>query len=157
MEITGLQIVFILIALAEWIFMESPEVLRGLAKGWEMPVGLESARCVAVFGILFAYYIGGRLIYREKPDGSRPLVLHRRGVLWASFFYVPYLVYSFAENMIFMFGENGRKEGAVFFLVTLLAFIGLGVKLYKMPKERGANPTLQKMAGDQNCGDKNES
>ena len=137
MEITGLQIVFILSALAEWIFTESTKIMRGyLAEGWEMPAGLAGVRFVAVFGILFAYYIGGRLIYRKKSDGSRPIVLRRRGVLWVFLFYVPYLVYSFVGNLIFLFREKGRAEGVVFFLVNLLAFIWLGVKLYKMPKER---------------------
>ncbi|WP_243125255.1 hypothetical protein [Clostridium transplantifaecale] len=137
MEITGLQIVFILIALVEWIFTESTTIVRGyLAEGWEMPAGLAFARFVAVLGILFAYYIGGRLIYRKKSDGSRANVLRSRGVLWAFLFYVPYLVYSFAGNLIFLFREKGRVEGVVFFLVNLLVFIWLGMKLYKMPKER---------------------
>lgn len=143
MEIPGLQIVFILIVLAEWIFMGSTQVFRGyMAESWEMPVGLKSAGYAAAFGILFAYYIGERLIYRKKPDGSQPIVLRRRGILWALLFYVPYLLYGFAGNVIFLFWENGRKEGAVFFLVKLLAFIGLCVKLYKMPKERGATSAL---------------
>ena len=44
MEIPGLQIVFILIVLAEWIFMGSTQVFRGyMAERWEMPVGLKSA------------------------------------------------------------------------------------------------------------------
>ncbi len=136
MEITGLQIIFILIALAEWIFTKSTVVFRGLPpEGLEIPAGLENAGYVAVFGILFAFYIGERLIYRKNPDGSQPIVLRSRGVLWAIFFYVPYLFCSFAGNIIFLFREKGRIEGAVFFLVTLLAFIWLSVKLYKMPKE----------------------
>ena len=143
MEISGLQIVFILIVLAEWIFMGSTQVFRGyMAESWEMPVGLKSAGYEAAFGILFAYYIGERLIYRKKPDGSQPIVLRRRGILWALLFYVPYLLYGFAGNVIFLFWENGRKEGAVFFLVKLLAFIGQCVKLYKMPKERGATSAV---------------
>lgn len=143
MEITGLQIVFILIALAEWIFMESTEVFRGyLAEGWGVPARLESARYVAVFGILFAFYIGGRLIYRKQSDGSQPIILRSRGALWALFFYVPYLFYSFAGNMVFLFRENGRVEGVVFFLVKLLAFIWLSLKLYKMPKEYRTSSTL---------------
>lgn len=69
MRTIALQIIFILIALAEWIFMESTAVFRGyVAEGWEMPVGMESARYVAVFGILFAFYISGRLIYRRRHD-----------------------------------------------------------------------------------------
>ena len=56
MEISGLQIVFILIVLAEWIFMGSTQVFRGyMAESWEMPVGLKSAGYEAAFGILFAY------------------------------------------------------------------------------------------------------
>ena len=87
MEIPGLQIVFILIVLAEWIFMGSTQVFRGyMAESWEMPVGLKSAGYAAAFGILFAYYIGERLIYRKKPDGSQPIVLRRRGILWALLF-----------------------------------------------------------------------
>lgn len=67
MEIPGLQIVFILIVLAEWIFMGSTQVFRGyMAERWEMPVGLKSAGYAAAFGILFAYYIGERLIYRKS-------------------------------------------------------------------------------------------
>lgn len=66
-EIPGLQIVFILIVLAEWIFMGSTQVFRGyMAERWEMPVGLKSAGYAAAFGILFAYYIGERLIYRKS-------------------------------------------------------------------------------------------
>ena len=125
MEITGLQIIFILIALVEWIFTESNVVFRGLAEGWTMPVGLASAKLVAVFGILYAFYIGRHLIYRKKPDGAGTAVLRSRGVQWALFFYVPYLLYSFAGNMLFLFRENGRIEGAVFFLAKLLAFIWL--------------------------------
>ena len=107
MEIPGLQIVFILIVLAEWIFMGSTQVFRGyMAERWEMPVGLKSAGYAAAFGILFAYYIGERLIYRKKPDGSQPIVLRRRGILWALLFYVPYLLYGFAGNVIFLFWEN---------------------------------------------------
>ena len=80
MEIPGLQIVFILIVLAEWIFMGSTQVFRGyMAERWEMPVGLKSAGYAAAFGILFAYYIGERLIYRKKPDGSQPIVLRPPG------------------------------------------------------------------------------
>ena len=86
MEITGLQIVFILSALVEWIFTESTKIMRGYwAEGWEMPAGLAGARFLAVFGILFAYYIGGRLIYRKKSEGSRPIALRRRGVMWVYF------------------------------------------------------------------------
>lgn len=137
MEITGLQIVFILSALVEWIFTESTKIMRGYwAEGWEMPAGLAGARFLAVFGILFAYYIGGRLIYRKKSEGSRPIALRRRGVMWALLFYVPYLAYSFAGNMLYLFKEKGRVEGVVFFLINLLVFIWLGVKLYKTPKER---------------------
>ena len=159
MEIVGLQIVFILIALAEWIFTESPWVFSGLAEGWEMPAGLECVRYVAVFGILFAYYIGGRLIYRKNPDDSQPLERRRRGILLAFLFYVPYLLYSFAGNMIFLFTENGRIEGAVFFLVTLLAFIWLIVTLYKMPRENRMSSALhetdrQKMGSGQNMGER---
>lgn len=160
MEITGLQIVFILIALAEWIFMESPLALRGyLAEGWVIPVELESARYATVFGILFAYYIGGRLIYRKKPDSSQPIVLRSRGVLWAFFFYVPYLLHGLVGNMIFLFRENGREEGLVFFLVKLLAFIWLSVKLYKMPKESQTSSTLlgtdqQKMVNNRRKGER---
>ena len=52
MEISGLQIVFILIVLAEWIFMGSTQVFRGyMAESWEMPVGLKSAGYAAAFGI----------------------------------------------------------------------------------------------------------
>ncbi|WP_243271650.1 hypothetical protein [[Clostridium] symbiosum] len=44
MEISGLQIIFILIVSAEWIFMGSTKVFRGyMAERWEMPVGLKSA------------------------------------------------------------------------------------------------------------------
>lgn len=38
--------------------------------------------------------------------------------------------------MLYLFKEKGRVEGVVFFLINLLVFIWLGVKLYKMPKER---------------------
>lgn len=137
MEITGLQIIFILSALAEWIFTESTEIMRGyLAEGWEMPAGLACARFVGVVGILYAYYIGGRLIYRKKSGGSRVIVVRRGGVLWAFLFYVPYLAYSFAGNMLYLFKGKGRAEGVVFFLINLLVFVWLGVKLYKMPRER---------------------
>ena len=137
MEITGIQIIFILSALAEWIFTESTKIMRGyLAEGWEMPAGLACARFAVVVGILFAYYIGGRLIYRKKQDGSQVIVVRRGGVLWAFLFYAPYLAYSFVGNMLYLFNEKGRVEGVVFFLINLLVFIWLGVKLYKMPKER---------------------
>ena len=150
MRITALQIIYILIALAEWVFMESTVVFRGyVAEGWEMPVGLESAKYVAVFGILFAYYIGGSLIYRKKPDGSQPIVLRSRGVIWAFFFYVPYLLYSFAVDIIFLFRENGREEGVIFFAVKLLAFIWLSIELYKMKKERQTEQ--QKMLSGQDA------
>ncbi len=89
------------------------------------------------FGILFAYYIGERLIYRKSLTAPSRLSCAAGESFWALLFYVPYLLYGFAGNVIFLFWENGRKEGAVFFLVKLLAFIGLCVKLYKMPKSVG--------------------
>lgn len=155
MEITGLQIVFILIALAEWIITKSTVVFRGyLAEGWSIPAGMESARYVAVFGILYAYYIGGRLIYRKKSDDSQPFLLRSGGILWAFFFYVPYLLYSLAGHIVVLFRENGRAEGAVLFLVTLLAFIWLIVTLYKMPKEHPATLSLYEMERQKQAGGK---
>ena len=113
MEIPGLQIVFILIVLAEWIFMGSTQVFRGyMAERWEMPVGLKSAGYAAAFGILFAYYIGERLIYRKKPDGSQPIVLRRRGILWALLFYVPYLLCRKCDFSVL--GEWAQRGSGVF-------------------------------------------
>ncbi len=94
MRITALQIIYILIALAEWVFMESTVVFRGyVAEGWEMPVGLESAKYVAVFGILFAYYIGGSLIYRKSlmvPSRLSCAVEELYG-LFSSMFHICYI------------------------------------------------------------------
>ncbi len=141
MELAGLQIVFILIALAEQIFLKSPVVFRGILQGnWEMPRILEWAGAWAGIFLLAACFLGNRLIYR-KPDllkngesKDRP-VLRRWGIFWTIVFYGPYVLYSIAGDMVFLFLQNGRGEGIAFFLIKAVAFIWLGVFLYKMPAE----------------------
>ena len=139
MGIIGLQVILILIALTEWIFMKSTVVFRGLVEEWELPAGLEAAGSLVTLGIILACYLGESLIYRKEPEGAGATVLRRRGVLWVFAFYFPYLLYSIAGSWIFLFRENGRAEGALLFLVKLLIFISMGVKLYKMPKEHASD------------------
>lgn len=141
MELAGLQIVFILIALAEQIFLKSPMVFRGILQGnWEMPQILEWAGAWAGILLLTACFLGNRLIYRKSDllkngeSKDRP-VLRRGGILWTIVFYGPYLLYSIAGDMVFLFLQNERREGIAFFLIKAVAFIWLGVFLYKMPAE----------------------
>ena len=57
MEINGIQLVFILIALAEWIFLDAQEVHRGsLSDGWLFPNNLESVKFASILCVLLAFY-----------------------------------------------------------------------------------------------------
>ena len=144
MEINGIQLVFILIALAEWIFLDAQEVHRGsLSDGWLFPNNLESVKFASILCVLLAFYLGKQLIYQKGKGTSEKMVMRKYGVLWALFFYVPYLLYGFIVDIKMLFFEAGCIEGVIFCLIKMTAAIWLAVKIYKMLAVLRIKPILR--------------
>ena len=134
MKFIQIQDMFLLIELAERIFLDADDVFRGLPpEGWYLPEWIGEIRSSVFLCLVIALYAGDYLICRTGGGPSGENVLRKHGILWALFFYLPYLLYGCALDIGFLLLGAGRLAGAVFFLLKMACAVWMGVRLYRMP------------------------
>lgn len=134
MKFIQIQAMFLLIDLAERIFLDADGVFRGLPpEGWYLPEWIGEIRSSVFLCLVIALYAGDYLICRTGGGPSGENGLRKHGILWALFFYLPYLLYGCALDIGFLLLGAGRLAGAVFFLLKMACAVWMGVRLYRMP------------------------
>ena len=103
MKFIQIQAMFLLIDLAERIFLDADGVFRGLPpEGWYLPEWIGEIRSSVFLCLVIALYAGDYLICRTGGGPSGENVLRKHGILWALFFYLPYLLYGCALDIGFL-------------------------------------------------------